>query len=257
MISKLALKTAKIFVNNSKAQYDDEKIYQYGFFVLYSNIVFFIITVIFGIILNSLISSIIFFISFSFIRQFAGGFHAKTETRCEILSTLSILCCIVLIKLSKMYDIRIALLSISLVFATLIFILCPLDTPEKPLNDKEYKYFRKISWIILSLIIVAIIVSFIFKFNVVFAPCCASLILEGVLIGTGKIKKVYNEKRGKCKYRMPMKIEQAIYISKANLMFSVCPRCHKAIEREYTNHCSSCGQKLLWQDIDNIKITYK
>ena len=36
-----------------------------------------------------------------------------------------------------------------------------------------------------------------------------------------------------------------------------CPRCHKAIEREYTNHCSSCGQKLLWQDIDNIKITYK
>ena len=53
-----------------------------------------------------------------------------------------------------------------------------------------------------------------------------------------------------------MKIEQAIYISKANLMFSVCPRCHKAIEREYTNHCSSCGQKLLWQDIDNIKIVY-
>ena len=100
-----------------------------------------------------------------------------------------------LIKLSKMYDIRIALLSISFVFATLIFILCPLDTPEKPLSDKEYKYFRKISWIILLLIIIAIIVSFIFKFNVVFAQCCASLILEGVLIGTGKIKKVYNEKR--------------------------------------------------------------
>ena len=74
-------------------------------------------------------------------------------------------------------------------------IMVTLDTPEKPLSDKEYKYFRKISWIILSLIIVAIIVSFIFKFNVVFAPCCASLILEGVLIGTGKIKKVYNEKR--------------------------------------------------------------
>ena len=54
-----------------------------------------------------------------------------------------------------------------------------------------------------------------------------------------------------------MKIEQAIYISKANLMVSVCPRCHKAIEREYTNYCTSCGQKLLWQDIDDIKITYK
>ena len=154
-----------------------------------------IITSIIGAIFSAFLQSVVFFFAFFLIRQFAGGYHAKTETRCEILSTLSILCCIVLIKLSKMYDIRIALLSISFVFATLIFILCPLDTPEKPLNDKEYKYFRKISWIILSLIIVAIIVSFIFKFNVVFAPCCASLILEGVLIGAGKIKKVYNEKR--------------------------------------------------------------
>ena len=155
----------------------------------------FFIPSIIGTIFNVFLQSVVFFFAFFSIRQFAGGYHAKTETRCEILSTLSILCCIVLIKLSKMYDIRIALLIISLVFAVLIFVLCPLDTPEKPLNDKEYKYFRKISWIILLLIIVAIIVSFIFKFNVVFAPCCASLILEGVLIGTGQIKKAHSKKR--------------------------------------------------------------
>ena len=165
-------------------------------FLFFIQIYFFlIITSIIGAIFSAFLQSVVFFFAFFLIRQFAGGYHAKTETRCEILSTLSILCCIVLIKLSKMYDIRIALLSISFVFATLIFILCPLDTPEKPLSDKEYKYFRKISWIILLLIIIAIIVSFIFKFNALFAPCCASLILEGVLIGTGKIKKVYNEKR--------------------------------------------------------------
>ena len=195
MIGKLARKTAEKFVENDNIFYDKISIYQYGFFVFYSNIFFLIITSIIGAIFSAFLQSVVFFFAFFLIRQFAGGFHAKTETKCEILSTLSILCCIVLIKLSKMYDIRIALLSISFVFATLIFILCPLDTPEQPLNDKEYKYFRKISWIILSLIIVAIIVSFIFKFNVVFAPCCASLILEGVLIGAGKIKKVYNEKR--------------------------------------------------------------
>lgn len=199
MIVKLARKTAEKFVENNNIIYDKISIYQYGFFVLYSNILFFIITSIIGAILSVFLQSVVFFFAFFLIRQFAGGYHAKTETRCEILSTLSILCCIVLIKLSKMYDIRIALLSISLVFAVLIFILCPLDTPEKSLNDKEYKYFRKISWIILSLIIVAIIVSFISKFNVVFAPCCASLILEGVLIGTGQIKKAYSKKRANSK----------------------------------------------------------
>lgn len=163
--------------------------------MLFSHLMFFIIACIFGSILGCIFESVIFYIAFQFLRRYSGGYHAKTETRCEILSTLSILCCIVLIKLSKMYDIRIALLSISLVFTVLIFVFCPLDTPEKPLSDKEYKYFRKISWIILSLIIVAIIISFIFKFNIIFAPCCVSVILEGVLIGTGQIKKAYSKKR--------------------------------------------------------------
>lgn len=199
MINKISSKIVEILIKHSLVENEEKELYLYGFFILLSQILYFIIVITIGILFNVIFESIIFYITFQFIRRYAGGYHAKTETRCDILSTLSILCCIVLIKLSKMYDIRIALLSISLVFAALIFILCPLDTPEKPLNDKEYKYFRKISWIILSLIIIAIIVSFYFKFNVVFAPCCASLILEGVLIGTGQIKKTYSKKRANSK----------------------------------------------------------
>lgn len=199
MINKISPKIVEILIKHSLVENEDKELYLYGFFILLSQILYFIIVITIGILFNVIFESIIFYITFQFIRRYAGGYHAKTETRCGILSTLSILCCIVLIKLSKMYDIRIALLSASLVFAVLIFILCPLDTPEKPLNDKEYKYFRKISWIILSLIIIAIIVSFYFKFNIVFAPCCASLILEGVLIGTGQIKKAYSKKRANSK----------------------------------------------------------
>lgn len=199
MINKISSKIVEILIKHSLVENEDKELYLYGFFILLSQILYFIIVITIGILFNVIFESIIFYITFQFIRRYAGGYHAKTETRCEILSTLSILCCIVLIKLSKMYDIRIVLLSVSLVFAVLIFILCPLDTPEKPLNDKEYKYFRKISWIILSLIIIAIIVSFYFKFNIVFAPCCASLILEGVLIGTGQIKKAYSKKRANSK----------------------------------------------------------
>lgn len=199
MINKISSKIVEILIKHSLVENEDKELYLYGFFILLSQILYFIIVITIGILFNVIFESIIFYITFQFIRRYAGGYHAKTETRCEILSTLSILCCIVLIKLSKMYDIRIALLSASLVFAVLIFILCPLDTPEKPLNDKEYKYFRKISWIILSLIIIAIIVSFYLKFNIVFAPCCASLILESVLIDTGQIKKAYSKKRANSK----------------------------------------------------------
>lgn len=129
------------------------------------------------------------------VRKYAGGYHAKTEARCEILSFLSLSACVVLMKLSKILDIKITLFCTSTLCIILIFLLCPLDTPEKPLTDKELKYFRKRTRIILLCIVIAELVSFHFDFNIVFAPCCASVILEGILIVSGKIKKDYNSKK--------------------------------------------------------------
>ena len=190
MIGKLASKTAESFIKNPNSCYDKIEIYQYGFFVLYSNIFFFLITIILGVAFNALLSSIALYIAFFSIRQYAGGYHAKTETRCEIISTLSILACIIIIRLAKTYEFQTILLIISAVSAVCIFVFCPLDTPEKPLSESEVKYFRKISWFILSVIIAVIVISFAFKFKMLLVPCCLSLIFENILMVAGMIKKV-------------------------------------------------------------------
>lgn len=197
MINKLALKTAEKFVSNYNTLYDKIEVYQYGFFVLFSNILFLIITSLIGVILNVFLQSIIFYFTFFSVRQFAGGYHASTETKCEIFSTLSTMTCIVVIRLSKTYDFQTILLIISAISAVCIFSFCPLDTPEKPLSDKEFKYFRKISWIILLVISTLIIISYIFKRDFVFAPCCMSLVLESILISAGKIKRLLDNKKTK------------------------------------------------------------
>lgn len=197
MISKLSNKIVKCFVKQSNISDDEQELYQYGFFILFSQILYFIIALIIGILCEVILESIIFYIAFQFIRRYAGGYHASTETRCEILSTLSILACIVVIKLSKTYDFQTTLLIISAISAVCIFVFCPLDTPEKPLSDKEFKYFRKVSWIILFVIVAAIIVSYVFKFQVVTVPCCLSLILESILLAAGKIKRVSKKKNVK------------------------------------------------------------
>lgn len=190
MINNLsALLTDKLLAKGSITE-DERELYIYGFFMLLSYIMYFVLACIFGILFKCFIESIIFYIAFQFIRRYAGGYHAATETRCEILSTLSIIASIGIIKLSKIYDFKTILLIITLISVVIIFILCPLDTPEKPLTEKEFKYFRKISWIILLVISIAIIVSYFFKFDLLFAPCCISLILESILIIAGKIKKI-------------------------------------------------------------------
>lgn len=188
MISKLSAYLTEKMLSNGAISKEDKGLYIYGLFMLISHLVFFIISCVFGLILGCVLESIVFYVAFQFIRRYAGGYHAATETSCDILSTLSILACIVVIRLSKTYDIQTALLIISALSAVCIFVFCPLDTPEKPLTDKEFKYFRKISWLILLAIVVTIIVSYIFKFKIVTVPCCLSLILEAILISAGKVK---------------------------------------------------------------------
>lgn len=197
MINKLSTRLTERLLSNGAISDADKDLYIYGLFMLISHLMFFIITCIFGLILGCVFESIIFYTAFQFIRRYAGGYHASTETRCEIFSTLSILACIVVIKLSKTYDFQTVLLLITILSAVCAFVFCPLDTPEKPLSYKEFKYFRKISWLILLVIVVAIIVSYVFKFQVVTVPCCLSLILEGILLAAGKIKRVSQKKNVK------------------------------------------------------------
>lgn len=190
MINNLSTRLANKLLERGSIEENERELYIYGLFMLFSHLMYLALACVFGMLFKCFIESIIFYIAFQFIRRYAGGYHAATETRCEIFSALSIFCCIAIIRVSKIYDIKFVLLGTALVCAVLIFILCPLDTPEKPLTEKEFKYFRKTSLIILFAITAAVIVSFIFKIQVITAPCCMSLILESTLLVAGKIKKV-------------------------------------------------------------------
>lgn len=193
MIGKLASKTAERFIKRPNICYDKIEIYQYGFFILYSNILFLLLSMLLGVAFGIFLQNILLYVTFFTIRQYAGGYHASTEMRCEIFSVLSILACTVVIRLSKVYDFQTVLLVISAVSAVCIFALCPLDTYEKPLSENEFKYFRNISLVILSVIFLVVIISYFARFKWMqnfFSPCCLSLILECILLVAGKLKKM-------------------------------------------------------------------
>lgn len=166
--------------------------------MLLSQTMYFIVIYIIGISLGCILESIIFYIAFQFIRGYAGGYHAATETKCEILSTLSLLACVGIIKLSKFYDFQIAMIISTVLSVICILAFCPLDTPEKPLSEKEFKCFRKISWLILFVIVLFIVLSYCYKIEFAFVSLCMSLIFESVLLIAGKIKSIVL-KRKECR----------------------------------------------------------
>ncbi len=197
MINNMALKIAEKLLKSGGISKQEKELYIYGLFMIISQVLFFSFSSALGLIFGCFAESVIFYISFAAIRKFAGGYHAATEARCEISSALSLLVCIGVIRISKIYDFGAILFCTAAVCAVLIFAFCPLDTPEKPLGEKEFKYFRKVSRIILFVICTAIIAAFIFKAQPIFVPCCTALVLEGVLITAGRIQKAFGGKKDK------------------------------------------------------------
>lgn len=190
MINKLSFRLAEKLLSNGSITENERELYIYSFFILLTQTLYLVLACFFGIIFGCLGESLIFFIAFMFIRKYAGGYHAKTETRCEILSALSIAGCIWLIKISKSYDLCTALLCTALICTVIILISAPLDTPEKPLSKKEFDRFKLITRIVLTVILTLITVSFYFNIRFLFVPCSVSLILEGILLISGNIKKL-------------------------------------------------------------------
>ncbi len=195
MIGKLASKVVKRLINHFVVADTEQELYVYGFFILISQILYFTLTTLFGILLDIVLESVIFYVAFQFIRRYAGGIHASSELKCEIATTTSIFLCLSCIKLCETTNIQIPILMLTIISTIFIFVLCPLDTPEKPLTKEEYKYFRKISWLILILIMLTICIGWYFKIEFLMYPCCMSLMLESILLILGKIKKLISNNK--------------------------------------------------------------
>lgn len=193
MISNISTLLTDKLIKNGTVSKEDRELYIYALFMLFSEFLYFVVTLFGGMIFGILVESIIYIVVFRFIRRYAGGYHASSETKCEIFSTLSIFFSVGIIKLTTLYDIQLVLFLMSIIATVAVCFLCPLDTPEKSLTDVEYKHFKKISIIVLCIVFTSIIISYYFKINVIFAPCCISLILEAILLIAGKIKRLNTE----------------------------------------------------------------
>lgn len=189
MLNKLSVLATNQLIRHNSISDEEKEIYSYGIFILLSYLFYTLFTLVCGMVLKCIGGSIIFYFSFQIIRKFAGGYHASTETRCEILSMISIFVSVALIRLSDIYDYKTVILVITTFSIVCIFILCPLDTPEKTLTEEEFKHFRRISQIVLLVISTVVFISAVLRFDFLIYPTSLSLILESVLLIAGKIKQ--------------------------------------------------------------------
>lgn len=157
MISKLSQKlTTKLYSNNTIRE-DELELYNYGLFIVMSEILLFVYCLLVGAVLKIVLPSLLFCALFFLIHRYAGGFHAKTELHCLIITLSSFLISIIAIKLSVQLN-DIFLLVFYVCCSIILIVLSPADTPQKPLSNKDRILFKKITSLIVAVGFIAIVV---------------------------------------------------------------------------------------------------
>lgn len=187
MISKLSDLITQSLLKRKVISDDEQELYDYGLFMIISYIVFFLISILFGIVLDIPFSSILFYISFCLVRNFAGGIHANSEIKCNIITTVSILISEILIKVFIDYS----LVNISFVMLIISSIcLCviePISTSQKEISPKEKLHFHKKVIVLTILILIISTISMVLGVYSITIAFSMGLLLSSILLVLGKI----------------------------------------------------------------------
>lgn len=135
MISYLSRFITLFLLQNKIVEQEKCDVYEYGFEVIISTIIGFILIFTSGILLNELLSSMIFYAMFIIVRQYTGGYHANSHLKCK----LTMLCLCLLVLFSVKYCISILTFPVHLIFlmfyCAVVILFAPIEHKNAPMTD--------------------------------------------------------------------------------------------------------------------------
>lgn len=153
MIETLAKKITTTFIKNNIIKSEDGEIYNYCFETTIVKGISYLILIVFSIVFKEPLSSLVFLLSFLVFRKTCGGYHAKKYLVCGLMSFLSYLFLILIVKrIDIIFSVSYFLLIIGLI---IILALSPIQDDNKPFTDKQYKRFKIISKTLAAIFIIA------------------------------------------------------------------------------------------------------
>lgn len=156
-MNRLASAITNYYCKKNIIAEDKKEIYCYGFQLIMADIINYTIIIAFGIILNRIIDSMVFLIILCGIRQFSGGFHAKTFAVCRLsfIATYIYVLSISFI-ISKINNVYVVLINV--ICFIFISYFAPIEHPNKPMTSLQKKRNKSKSIITSSVVSVASVI---------------------------------------------------------------------------------------------------
>lgn len=154
MITALANRIVDFIYANTELSEEQREIYIYGYEIIISSAVTFILLVMTGLIFGRLPESIIFFLVFYILRQKTGGYHAETYLKCNLIFEINIILVMLLTLIDFSLSVLIAVnIAAYVLCIAAILILAPIENINKPIPADSRQKFK----------IMALVLAFIFE----------------------------------------------------------------------------------------------
>ena len=187
-MEKIINKILLIMKSSGLIETDDE-IIRYGLEIVIMRGVFLILILVIGALMNCLIESIIFTVSYSVLRMYAGGCHAESRSKCFINSVLTLIIALIGIKAAEAYGFAAAALGVLSVTAVIyIFIAAPIDTENKRLDKDEVYHYGKRSRVFLIILSLFAGIMLVLRLNSVAYSVMMGMVIEAVLMLIGYLQ---------------------------------------------------------------------
>lgn len=133
MITSIACYITDFLFSREIIDETDKEIYLYGFEILFASMLNIIMVVLVGLLFGQFLSGICFFVSFSILRKFCGGYHADTYLVCNLVFAINVFIVMLMLKM-KIYLSEEMLAGILLVCLGIITLYAPVRNKNKKIK---------------------------------------------------------------------------------------------------------------------------
>jgi len=143
MVQRMSRQITRSLVNNDIIDFDDVTIYQYGLEVMFISLIEIAGLLLVGMAMGRADEAIIFMISFSTLRLYAGGYHADSVFKCFALILSFMLVDIYLCRVLSIENYP--WLSVAILVASTILVhkYSPVSVVTRPVSEDERVSFRR------------------------------------------------------------------------------------------------------------------
>ena len=195
MIANIALHITDYFIRKNIICEEDKAIYQYGFEMGISQTINIITTLTIGFIMRMPLESITFLLCFLTLRTYSGGYHASSNLKCYILSTLMTIIVLTASYFVNLYNLYHAAIICGITGAGLLVLLAPVDDANKVMDMVERVVFRKRAMRALFMWLVIVVILFFTPLNSLSVVLCLCFFSIGIMVFCGYWKNHFLNKQ--------------------------------------------------------------